>query len=122
MNSHPIQPPTELIEKIVHEAIDKFPDDDEFPIKAEEAREEYLATYFAQWGADQELDACCEWIDNETIESDSGLFLRATRRPKSVKQQALEIITNNINSSEWSDVTFTEGEVAIIRRAVEESK
>ncbi|NBX50715.1 hypothetical protein EBT25_12440, partial [bacterium] len=43
----------------------------------------------AQWGADQELKACCEWlaVDHPYISDD----LRAARRPKppSLKEQAL---------------------------------
>jgi hypothetical protein len=46
-----------------------------------------------QWGADQELEACCEWAkqfnyDDECYEDK----LRAARRPKppSLKEQALE--------------------------------
>jgi hypothetical protein len=57
--------------------------------------EQFIATRFAQWGADQELDACCEWL------TCGGLLprlpaltesLRAARRPKppSLKEQALE--------------------------------
>jgi hypothetical protein len=47
----------------------------------------------AQWGADQELEACCEWVDWKW----SGIKsreLRATRRPKppSLKEQALEAL------------------------------
>jgi hypothetical protein len=43
----------------------------------------------AQWGADQELEACCEWIPKWTPRDDQ---LRAERRPKpsSLKEQALE--------------------------------
>jgi len=52
----------------------------------------------ARWGADQELEACCEWIHNETYDDCATAFsgfianLRAARRPKppSLKEQALE--------------------------------
>ncbi len=46
----------------------------------------------AQWGADQELEACCEWLRTK---SKTALWqteaLRAARRPKqpSLKEQAL---------------------------------
>ena len=49
-----------------------------------------FATQAARWGADQELEACCEhlkriWAPSDTIDS-----LRAARRPKppSLKEQA----------------------------------
>ena len=49
-----------------------------------------LATQAARWGADQELEACCEWI-RDTDGYDAALGLRADRRPKppSLKEQAL---------------------------------
>ena len=53
----------------------------------------HLATRAAQWGADQELEACCEWLRTE---SKTALWqteaLRVARRPKppSLKEQALE--------------------------------
>jgi hypothetical protein len=53
------------------------------------AREDWLMTRAAQWGADQELDACCEWIPKWTPwDADQ---LRAHRRPQppSLKEQAL---------------------------------
>ena len=51
----------------------------------------FVATRAAQWGADQELEACCEVLDN----LNDGFWsekLRAARRPKppSLKQQALK--------------------------------
>jgi hypothetical protein len=52
-----------------------------------------IATQAAQWGADAELEACCEWVDWKW----SGIKsreLRATRRPKppSLKEQALQSV------------------------------
>jgi predicted HD phosphohydrolase len=48
-----------------------------------------FATLAAQWGADQELEACCELLDN--LGGDGGM-IRRYRRPKplSLKEQALE--------------------------------
>jgi hypothetical protein len=50
----------------------------------------YLAARAAQWGADQELEACCEWVTMETPASE--LHLRSARRPKppSLKEEALK--------------------------------
>jgi hypothetical protein len=52
-----------------------------------------LARRAAQWGANQELEACCEWLDEGF--GDVGNFpatLRAARRPRSLtlKERALE--------------------------------
>jgi hypothetical protein len=53
----------------------------------------YIATRSAQWGADQELEACCEWLDYN-CPSVGVHHLRAARRPKppSLKEQALEVL------------------------------
>ena len=50
-----------------------------------------IAARSAQWGADQELEACCEWLDNV---GDLKQQLRTARRPKppSLKEQALALI------------------------------
>ncbi len=49
-----------------------------------------IATRAAQWGADQELEACCEWMADETPTNYINA-LRAARRskPPSLKEQAL---------------------------------
>jgi hypothetical protein len=76
--TNPITPPNELAQQWYRDA------------------ENQLAPYYvfvarcaAQWGADQELEACCEWVDWKW----SGIKsreLRAARRPKppSLKEQA----------------------------------
>jgi hypothetical protein len=45
-----------------------------------------LATQAARWGADQELEACCEWLDQNTGRWDLLAELRAARRPKPPSQ------------------------------------
>ena len=48
-----------------------------------------VATAAAQWGADQELEACCEWLRSAAPAWERQL--RAARRPNppSLKEQAL---------------------------------
>jgi hypothetical protein len=53
----------------------------------------------AQWGANQELEACCEWISTIagkkwSITTDLANSLHATRRPKppSLKEQAIAVL------------------------------
>jgi hypothetical protein len=79
-----------------------------------DCRYEYIATQAAQWGADQELEACVNWLDDTDCEDPQEVAqrLRAARRPKppSLKEQALKILSQD----EWS--TEEEG---IIRRALE---
>jgi hypothetical protein len=77
---HPITPPPELVDKWVNQSPHIDP-------------EGYIATQAAQWAADQELEACCEWVS--FFSHDDCHYedkLRTARRPKppSLKEQALE--------------------------------
>ena len=51
----------------------------------------HVADKAAQWGADQELEACCQFFARDLRES-LAAELRAARRPKppSLKEQALK--------------------------------
>jgi hypothetical protein len=76
----------------------------------------------AQWGADQELEACCEWLVSEgwfKYEHEAVEDLRAARRPKppSLKEQALELARPA--GTEGAHVTFGPEELELIRRALE---
>lgn len=54
--------------------------------------DEFFALQAAQWGADQELEACCEWMFMHTTwDADR---LRTARRPKSssLKDEVKQII------------------------------
>jgi hypothetical protein len=75
-------------------------------------------TAAAQWGADIELEACCEWIPKWTPwDADQ---LRAARRPKppSLKEQAQQSLlrlanySNNLMAEDAADMET-------IRRALE---
>ena len=78
---HPITPPPELVEQWAHLPADW----------------NTVAPLIAQWGADQELEACCEWLEHKVLlqhQHDVVLSLRAIRRPKppSLKEQALSLV------------------------------
>ena len=77
MSNHPITPSPEL----VSEWANMF----EFHSDAE------VFNRAAQWGANQELEACCEWLVRNYSYPEAGNPLRAARRPKppSLKEQAL---------------------------------
>jgi len=71
-----ITPPPELVQQW---AKDRALLGDDTPLHL------YIAARAAQWGADQELEACCLLLD-----SPDGISLRAARRPTpSLKEQAL---------------------------------
>ena len=69
-----------------------------------------------QEAADQELEACCEWILNETSDECFVANLRAARRPKppSLKAQALKELQMAYDTSDISMVHLD-----TIRRALE---
>jgi hypothetical protein len=75
INQHPITPPTELVSM--------WRD-----LLASRSEEDVLI-FATQWGADQELEACCKWLPK--LPPWSADDLRRHRRPKppSLKQQAL---------------------------------
>lgn len=53
---HPITPPPKLIKQWVSEFYNTTIAPGEVSID--------IATKAAQWGADQELEACCEWLED----------------------------------------------------------
>jgi hypothetical protein len=83
-NNHPITPPPELVQKWFLEAkampVDQWVTD--------------VTTQAARWGADQELEACCEILRGEFNYHHLVEPLRAARRPKppSLKEQALQAL------------------------------
>ena len=74
---HPITPPPELVEQWMQVHTTKYD----------------LARQAAQWGADQELDACCELLnDFNTYHLVELLRAARIRKPPSLKEQALEAL------------------------------
>jgi len=61
----------------------------------------------ARWGADQELEACCEWLQND-YPNINAECIRAARRPKtpSLKEQALDELTSaeRLYPADWSTI------------------
>jgi len=80
--------------------------------------EDHIAHQAARWGADQELEACCEWLDrnNQWARCDID-ELRDGRRPKppSLKQQALEALEALPKFAIQENTDF----ICVIRRALE---
>ena len=78
-----------------------------------------LAACAAEWGANQELEACCEWLKaKEWIHPEFSDELRAARRPEppSLKAQALALIDECTDPhGDYLD----DNALTIIRRAIE---
>jgi hypothetical protein len=69
MTKHPITMPPELVRDWAQKAQLLSGDD---PVSFAEL----LCNKAARWGADQELEACCEWLKGHWLDAD----LRADRR------------------------------------------
>ena len=111
--NHPITPPPELVQQWTREydRMDPRPN-----------IEPFIATRAAQWGADHELEACCEWLGQKVLlqhQSDVVPSLRAARRPKpkSLKELALESVKRFEKSGEFFSDQMRELE--FIRKALE---
>ena len=81
----------------------------------------YLAKCGAQWGADQELEACVEWFRQQGYDISVHKDLRFARRPKplSLKQQALHALSQiECDDTPTSDDCFSN--IEIIRIALEQ--
>ena len=80
-NQHPLTPPPELVQQWLRERPES------------EYAHTYIAARAGQWGEDQELEACCEWLDQSTV----GMadLLREYRRPKptTLKERIAAAIT-----------------------------
>ena len=83
---HPITPPLDLIKIWM---IEYYGGEIPGGFAGDEV---YLCKCAAQWGADQELEACCEWFVRDWTDVETADKLRAARRPKppSLKEQALD--------------------------------
>jgi len=84
---HPITPLPELVQQWIGDYYG-------CPVSGElSGVETAIANRAAQWGADQELEACCEWLQDPDLNVDT-YKLRTARRPKppSLKEQALDVL------------------------------
>jgi len=106
---HPITPPLELVEQ--------WSATEDYSIAPAWMLND-LATRAALWGADQELEACCAYMQHEDFHG-FATELRAARRPKppSPKLQALKAISHLLDGAGRS--ADNANAAATIRRALE---
>jgi hypothetical protein len=117
LNQHPITPPDkQLVRKWIE---DWAGGQMKGPVTEDQL---VVATQAAQWGANQELEACCEWLfingyNNNHITSTQ---LHAARRPKppSLNEQALEAL-EGLEALPTAAGQVTAARLATIRRALE---
>jgi predicted HD phosphohydrolase len=101
MTNHPITPPPELVQQWIQQST------------TTECTASQVATRAAQWGADQELEACCALMDDWGLEESD---LRAARRPK---PQTLNSIALQMLGTIERDDYYLPEITDIIRRALE---
>jgi hypothetical protein len=107
--THSITPPPELVQQWVEQFVT------DPPCMPEQV---YIATRAAQWGADQEMEACIAWFDKSIpgyeLVADR---IRAARRPKplSLKEQALALIDLIQGNKKPWDIK----DLDVVRRALE---
>ena len=114
-NQHPITPPPELVEKWEAET-------------AHTTKDEiwHVAVQAAQWGADQEMKACCDHMRDFQwgfVERPDGtkmhraVYLEQSRRPQppSLKEQSLQLL----ETYNTSGVMLTADQADTIRHALE---
>ena len=115
MTEHPITPPPELVEQWKN--LPEYTDGRRKIIMVTLSRERLLAiaAQAAQYGADQELEACCEYMQHEDFHG-FAKELRAARRskPLSLNKVALQMLgTIERDAHYLPEITDT------IRRALE---
>ena len=125
MTDHPITPPPELFAEWFANSLktlDRKVSRDDTGTTGLIAGE--VAIQAARWGADQELEACCEWLANARNHTLSwneatnySANLRHARRPKppSLKEQALLAI-----DTAGADGRLSPDVSNVVRRALEQ--
>jgi hypothetical protein len=112
--THPITPPPELVQQWID---DLYNEPGQFVSSDDKA----LAARAAQWGADQELEACCEWVGKVAIVQIAD-NLRAARRPKPPNLKELAIAELDKVDMLWDTTEFSQEtlhSLDTIRRALE---
>ena len=111
MADHPITPPPELVQQW-RAAASNVPATLSTDPGGRRDYIDFIAARAAQYGADKELEACCEWVG--ALEGNYGPWLRAARRPKppSLAEEALA------EFAEW-ERTLEIAPDSALRRALE---
>ena len=126
MTDHPITPTPELVQQWLCSDDYLWGPLEQASITITTNRLNNVATQAAQWGSDQELEACCEWLTARDLGSQSvaPCLLRSARRPKppSLKEQALKMLRplSNPVMPGTPEYRLYEPQAEIIRRALNE--
>ena len=114
-NQHPITPPPGLVRKWALET-----EDDHQPTVAYSLVGQ-IAAKAARWGANQELEACCEWLEQRVPARDwLATQLHDARRPNppTLKEQALEAL-GRFSANSHTTAHQMQNDFDLFRRALE---
>jgi hypothetical protein len=109
----PITPPPELVQQWVDTYFGGKISQSNFHVD--------LAARASQYGADQELEACCALLEQKRVPAWSLLRLHRRPKPPSLKEQALEEL-NKVDML-WDTTEFSQetlNSLDTIRRALEQ--
>jgi hypothetical protein len=99
MQQHPITPPPKLVEQWA----------DMLASRSDEA----VFSLAAQWGADQELEACYALMDYWGLDGEDLMLCRRPK-PPSLKEQALALL------DKAEDPSWDINDFSVVRRALEQ--
>ncbi len=109
MADHPVRVPPELVRQWIDSNIEEH---------TERLLVHGVADRAAQWGADQELEACCEWLGYPV----AARQLRAARRPKppSLAEQGLAVVRQlkNLGSAVDLEGAETKQQLNVLEEAL----
>jgi hypothetical protein len=107
--NHLVPPPLELVEEWKRTA--PHPNN-------QHEHYRYITLCAAQWGADQELEACCKWLPKMPPWSANDLRKHRRPKPPSLKEQALAVLEEEPEDAKEL-LVFDTDQVNLIRRALE---
>ena len=108
---HPITPPPELVEQWANSS--PLQHLDEWWVY-----ELHIAHHAARWGADQELEACCDYMQREDFHGFAKELLAARRpKPPSLAEEALNEL--DLVPTHDQDGRSIDADTSVIRRALE---
>jgi hypothetical protein len=109
MTNHPITPPPELLQEWCQQGRNCISELDAL---------KELATQAARWGAGQELEACCAWLELHYPHVYTSRLKRCRRpKPPSLKERALDSWDRLRNEAWCKEIDL---DLDTIRRALEQ--
>jgi hypothetical protein len=110
-----IAPPPDLVEQWANDSV---------PYHANAIGKDWeiaFAARAAHWGADQELEACCEWLLQEKVFSSDGVYLSKLRLARRPKPPTLNKIALQMLETIERDKRYLPEIIDTIKRALKEN-